>query len=107
MNDEGSGRWSHGNEMKVVGGMSVRGGEVCAKISRLDKACWRLSLGREGQARRGGTEGEGGGSSEAFLSNFNKASQREREYLLLWKPLMGRTAVRTHGLSKRLIVKHH
>jgi hypothetical protein len=61
MNVEGSGRWSHGNEMKVVGGMSVRGGEVCAKISRLDKACWCLSLGREGQARRGEGEQKGKG----------------------------------------------
>jgi hypothetical protein len=52
-----SGEVSHGNEMKAVGGDESRGGELCAKISRLDRPCWRLSLGREGQARRG--EGEG------------------------------------------------
>ena len=53
-----SGEVSHCNEMNESGrGDESRGGEVCAKISRLDKACWRFELGggegREGKARRG------------------------------------------------------
>jgi hypothetical protein len=67
-----------------------RGGELCAKISRqarLDGACWRLRGERRPGEARGNRRGRGG-SSEAFLSSFKQASQRERAYLLLWKPLM-------------------